>query len=200
MAAFSLKRMVMISLVVTTLSASIDCEQETVIVKKISGHINRRKRSDVYEFPKTITFEFNFTSGPVRMSLKKNPLSSRITPVYIIGSDNVRLHKRMNMARFSVYQDISLGASVVVRRPDTAEAEFHLFGSFANNGNHYQIEPDITSSSLANSDVTAGVLHRVRRQELPRGVDSFLGDELLPPAENIGLNRPESPPFPHRYK
>ncbi|KAL4221192.1 A disintegrin and metalloproteinase [Mactra antiquata] len=177
---------------------------EYVTVYEVPGDHYRSKRFSDADFPTKFHFLLEMSTQNISMNLARSVPIEQKTPIYSINKNGGILKvKDGSQRQYGIYQDSILGASIIVSRQIRDIHNIELFGSFTVDGKHYQIEPmspslrtrrtaGLRSSKGNNVD---NIKHRIRRQTNPYG--DFLGDELLPPVDSAGLNRPPlMPPYP----
>ncbi|XP_060560013.1 A disintegrin and metalloproteinase with thrombospondin motifs 6-like [Ruditapes philippinarum] len=149
---------------------------EYVHVYKISGEM-RNKRSAEVVFPRTLVFQFEMEAGKIELNLKQSVHPQKVTSVYTIEKESVIKHKNISKVNFGVYQDETLGASVIIKCPYSSSDHVDIFGSFVHDNQHYQIEP--VRSMYRKRRVDEGSAS----QELHFGIAGNRSDDKLIPME-----------------
>ncbi|ESP03387.1 hypothetical protein LOTGIDRAFT_237696 [Lottia gigantea] len=117
--------------------------KETVKVNLVSAiNSERTKRSDRH-LPGTLNFNFQYGGDQVSLNLQKNQNVGSDTPVFLHrdGEAVRRDSTKQTSKDVAFYQDVTKGASIMVRRPEQPNSKYELMGTYYMSDNQYSIEP-----------------------------------------------------------
>ncbi|KAL4223468.1 hypothetical protein ACF0H5_016939 [Mactra antiquata] len=150
------------------------------MVRRLSTHYDRHKRSAECDFPPLLRFEFNVNDVHIVLNLEKNTHIQHNVPIYVPGENGQAVREDIDdTEKYSLYQDINHGSAMLVSCEE--DASYRLLGSFRYEGVLYHMTPSNTPE--VNKDHT---IHTEHKDKLEYGNDAI--DSANMNANSLGNN------------
>ncbi|KAL4223350.1 hypothetical protein ACF0H5_016821 [Mactra antiquata] len=161
-------------------------DTERVMVRRLSTHYDRHKRSVDSEcsFPPLIRFEFDINNVHIILNLEKNTFIQHNIPIYVTGENGniVKDEEIDDTQKYALYQDVNQGGAMLV----SCEwgDSYSLHGSFRYEGVLYHMTPSNTAEILDDH-----IIHRGDTNKVEYGMDAIKNANTASSSNNTNRSK-----------